>query len=398
VIPELEPPSFVGFLAAMWSERGWETSVKERADETHFVIGKRPDGKRGVIYVFPTTTATVTERHLVRFVKFCRKKGIDVAVVATQGAFAEGAERVAAERSVHLLDRSSLAESVEKSGLEDVLDEFTGAGGSAGLVGRLRDLGVPVPDAVDRLPDREELLAMGYGLVPFGGADGDADAGSDEESSPSDDSASPSPSAELAASPEDGRTAGADSSRRWGRPLPLGLIVITLLGAFVLGATVGPAVGLGGTITAGISPVAGPGSGPDVSAISTAGGSNATVDVRWNVRATDSITVNGTTYDAPEGQTLLVVSMNVTNGGEAPVQLPETAIAADVGGTRYGHQPLTGVTGFPGAGLFAPGETRTVWTVFAVPEDAGSVTLVVDDKGEIRFVRDGSITPEATVE
>jgi hypothetical protein len=179
------------------------------------------------------------------------------------------------------------------------------------------------------------------------------------------------------------------------RPVPAGAIVITLLVAFVLGAVVAPAVGLGGAMGVGS---AGGGAGPEVSAVSTAGGSNATVDVRWNARATDSITVNGTTYDAPDGQTFLLVRMNVTNGAEDPSQFPESALAADVAGTRYGHQPLDGVTGFPSAGLFEPGESREVWTVFAVPDDAESVTIILDGESKVRFVRDSSVTPEASVE
>ncbi|MBB6645717.1 restriction endonuclease [Halobellus ruber] len=382
MIPELDPEDFVAFLSALWDERGWQTSVRERSDETYFVTGKRPDGKRGVIYAFPTTTATVTERHLKQFVQFCRTKGIDVAVVATQGAFAEGAERVAAERGVHLLDRSTLADTVAEGDLEEVLARFTGAGG---MVGRLRDLGVPIPASiVSGVPSPAKLGAAVYGLLPVGGTDTHAGSGG---SSPADDPAPSSPS-------PDGLGILAGARKYAARPVPAIAIAITLIVAFVLGATVGPAVGLGGA-----GPVSGGGdAGPEVSAVSTADAANATVDVRWNARATDSIAVNGTTYDAPEGKTFVLVRMNVTNGGDEPVQLEQSALAADVAGTRYGHQPLDGVTGFPSAGLFAPGDSREVWTVFAVPAEAGSVTVVLDSEAKVRFVRDDTVTPEATVD
>jgi hypothetical protein len=387
VIPELDPDDFVGFLAALWDERGWETSVRERSDETYFVTGKRPDGKRGVIYTFPTTTSTVTERHVEKFVRFCRKKGIDVAVVATQGAFAEGAERVAAERGVHLLDRSTLAGTVEEGDLGDVLARFTETGGAESALDRLRDLGIPVPASVgSRLPSPAVLGAAVYGLLPVGGGNVATHTGSGG-SSPADQPAPSSPS-------PNGLGIVAGFRNYATRPVPAVLLAIALLVAFVLGATVGPAVGLGGG-----GPLAGGGdAGPEVSAVSTAGGGNATAEVRWNARATDSITVNGTTYDAPTDQTFLLVRMNVTNGGGEPIQLAASALAADVAGTRYGHQPLNGVTGFPSAGLFAPGDSREVWTVFAVPDDAGSVTIVLDGEAKVRFVRDGSVTPEATVE
>lgn len=381
MIPELDPTGFVEFLAAMWDERGWETSIRERSDETYFVVGNRPDGKRGIIYVFPTATSTVTERHLKKFVSFCKQKGIDVAVVATQGAFAEGAEQVAAQRSIHMLDRSTLADTVEEGGLEDVLDRFTDAE-SHGVADRL-------PDQLrGRLPDRADILAVVYALVPIGGGNVATHTGSDGGSSMADE---PAPSS---AGP-DGLGIAAGLYQTCMRPVPAGAIVITLLVAFVLGAVVAPAVGLGGAIGVGTT---GGDAGPEVSAVSTAGGSNATVDVQWNARATDSITVNGTTYDAPDGQTFLLVRMNVTNGAGDPTQFPESALAADVAGTRYGHQPLDGVTGFPSAGLFEPGESREVWTVFAVPDDAESVTIILDGESKVRFVRDSGVTPEASVE
>lgn len=381
MIPELDPTSFVEFLAAMWDERGWETSVRERSDETYFVVGNRPDGKRGIIYVFPTTTSTVTERHLKKFVSFCKQKGIDVAVVATQGAFAEGAERVATQRSIHVLDRSTLADTVEEGGLEDVLDRFTDAE-SQGVAGRL-------PDQLrGRLPDLVGLVAAVYALVPLGGGSVATHTGSGSNSSPADD---PAP----ASTDPDGLGIVAGLYRACTRPVPAGVIAITLLVAFVLGAVVAPAVGLGGAIGGG--PVGGD-AGPEVSAVSTAGGSNATVDVRWNARATDSITANETTYDAPEGQTFLLVRMNVTNGADEPTQFAESALAADVAGTRYAHQPLDGATGFPSAGLFEPGETRAVWTVFAVPDDAESVTIILDGESKVRFVRDSGVTPETSAE
>lgn len=153
----------------------------------------------------------------------------------------------------------------------------------------------------------------------------------------------------------------------------------------------GPAVGLGSSFGVGGD------SGMDVSAVSTAG-SNATVDVHWNARTTDSLEVNGTTYEAPAGETFLLVRMNVSNMASSPTQLDQGSLAVEVAGERYGHQPLDGETGFTQAGLFEPGETREVWTVFSVPADGESATLLTTSDGLIRFTRDRAITPEATVE
>lgn len=393
MIPELEPPEFVAFLADMWDARGWETSVRERADETHFVIGKRGDGKRGVIYVFPTPTATVTERHLKQFIGFCRKRGIDVAVVATQGSFADGAKKMASQRSIHLLDRTKLENTVEEGGLEDVLARYTKTGPVEAVVARLQALGLPIPESlVERVGDVDGSLAGIRAKLPLGGSDGRGDAGDDTSESTADgsqtdggDSTSDSGGSRLPVSvPSVGRVGLS------GRSVPAIILPVILAVAFVLGATMGPAVGLGAPFG-----VSGDG-GLDVSAVSTAG-ENATIDVRWNARTTNSLQVNGTTYDAPEGETFLLVRMNVTNTADSPTQFNQPSLAVEVAGERYGHQPLDGVTGFPSAGLFEPGESREVWTVFSVPADGESATLLTRTDVDVRFARESALTPEATV-
>lgn len=390
MIPELEPDDFVSFLGDLWRERGWNVSVKERADETHFVIGKRGDGKRGVIYVFPTTTATVTERHVKQFVTFCRKRGVDVAVVATQGAFSEDAERIAGQRSVHLLNRETLETTVSQGGFEELLAQYTETSGLAAVFERLRDAGVPVPEGLeDRLPDVGAAVA---GLRAKVGLAGDGESGSGSAGQSEGGSTGPLSDGEGGADSRFARVAGLVGGLASGS-VPAAVIPIVLVVAFLIGATVGPAVGLGGGLLA-----AGGETGDlGVSAMSTAG-ANATVDVRWNAEPVDAVGVNGTTYEPPDGQTFVLVRMNVTNGAaDSPTQLSPSAFAVEVAGQRYGRQPLDGVRGFPGAGLFEPGESREVWLVFSVPADAESATLIYDGDVKLRFERDSSITPEATV-
>ncbi|MFA1610534.1 restriction endonuclease [Halobellus rubicundus] len=382
MIPELEPDEFVSFLGDLWRERGWNVSMKERADETHFVIGKRGDGKRGVIYVFPTTTATVTERHLKQFVTFCRKRGIDVAVVATQGAFAEGAQRIAGQRGVHLLDRETLETTVSEGGFDDLLAQYTETTGLAAVFERLRDVGVPVPEGLeDRLPDVGAAVAglrAKVGLTAEGSGDeSDGGDGGGTDGDPGDRSRLDQVTDRLG-----GIASGS---------VPAGVVPVVLVVAFLIGATIGPAVGLGGGLLG-----SGGDAGPGVSAMSTAG-ANATVDARWNAETRDGLSVNGTSFEPPDGQTFLLVRLNVTNGGDSPIQLQQSAFAVEVAGQRYGRQPLDGVTGFPSAGLFEPDESREVWLVFSVPADAESATLVYDGELMLRFERDSAITPEATV-
>ncbi|QIB73418.1 hypothetical protein GL213_11970 [Halogeometricum borinquense] len=387
-LPELEPDAFVSFLEDLWNERGWDTSVKQRPDETFFIIGKRGDGKRGVLYVFPTVESHVKEKHMKQFVGFCRKKGIDVGVVATQGAYAGPSRQIAESKGIHLLDRETLAGTVKEGGFEDILAEYTGgSGGPIGAVlATLQSYGVPVPDTlpfdlpsfdtqaiIARLPIGDDADASGegesVGEPQQGGFDSSADGDGDSESS------LPGP---LTSIP---------------RPNIVLPVALLLLIVFLVGSAVGPTLGL---------PVIGGGSGGtsgdavSVSALSTAG-ANATAEVRWNSRTTKTLTVNGTTYTAPENETFVLVRMNVTNHNESPMSFGQSSLALEVAGERYGYQPLNGTTGFAEGGLFAPNDPREVWLAFTVPTDATSGTLVLrDDDLAVRFVHDSSIEPEAT--
>ncbi|SFR38216.1 restriction endonuclease [Halogeometricum limi] len=386
-LPELEPESFVSFLEDLWNERGWETSVKQRPDETYFIVGKRGDGKRGALYVFPTVDSHVKKQHLKKFVGFCRKKGIDVGVVATQGAYADPVRKIAKSKGIHLLDRETLAKTVDEGGFEHVLREYTGGGSPLDrLLATLRSYGVPVPEALpfdfqallDRLPvGGSESGEGGDGGGAVGGEGGDGGRSASAETSNADGKGDgPTLPGPLTSLP---------------RPdvvLPVALLVLVV---FLVGSAVGPALGLPA-----IGAASGGSGDVSVSALSTAG-ANATAEVRWNARATDTLTVNGTTYAAPANETFVLVRMNVSNEDSSHLSLDQDSLALEVAGDRYGHQPLNGTTGFAQAGLFAPNDPREVWVAFSVPEDATSGTLVVrDDELTVRFVRDEGIVPEAT--
>jgi len=290
---------------------------------------------------------------------------------------------VAAQRSVHLLDRATLAETVEEGGFEDVLKQYTETSGLEAVVERLQELGVPIPvSVVDRVPDFGESVAAIRAKLDRGDGDDSDDADASGAQS------EPDPSGDRDPGADGGVT---DRLRALSsRSLPATVIPIVLVVAFVLGAALGPALGLGGPFASGGD------DGLDVSAVSTAS-ANATADVRWNAKTTQTLTVNGTAYDAPEDQIFLLVRMNVTNRGDSPTQFAQSKLAVEVAGERYAHQPLDGVTGFPSAGLFEPGESREVWTVFSVPADAESATLLMTGELNVRFTRDTAITPEATV-
>lgn len=373
MIPELEPEEFVSFLADLWGERGWETTIQERANGTYFIVGERGDGKRGVLFVFPTAESHVSGQHLRRFVTLCGKKGVDVAVVATQGAYADEARKIADAKGIHLLDRSTLEGTVEEGGFHHVLREYTGGGPFDPILAKLRALGLPVPETLPvSLPfDAAEIQARIRSRLG-GYSDG------------SDDADGPTP-------PDGANDDGGGGGRLDALPVSPRTVVSVVVAALLLVAA--------GSVTGmlGVPGTAG-GDSAAISAVSTAG-ANASLDARWNAKTTDSVTINGTTYDAPPNETFVVVRMNVTNVGESPEQLPQERLALEVAGDRYGYQPLRNATGFPAAGLFAPGESREVWTVFSVPEDAESGTLLVHSGGDgpgVRFTRDASVAAEAT--
>ncbi|RDI71177.1 restriction endonuclease [Halopelagius longus] len=374
MIPELEPEDFVSFLGDLWGERGWDTTVQERANGTYFIIGERGDGRRGVLFVFPTTESHVSGQHLRRFVTLCGKKGVDVAVVATQGAYADEARKIADAKGIHLLDRSTLEGTVEEGGFHDVLREYTGGGPLDPILAKLRALGLPVPETLPvELPFDPAKMQARVRSKLGGYSDGSDD--SDADGPPPDDEGDGG-----------GRLDALPVSPRTLLPVVVAAVLLVVAGS-AMGALTVPGIGGGGS-----------GSDTAVSAVSTAG-ANAALDIRWNAKTTDSITVNGTAYDAPENQTFVVVRMNVTSLSDSPEQLSQKQLALEVAGDRYGHQPLRNTTGFPAGGLFAPGETREVWTVFAVPADAESGTLLVrsgEDVPGVRFTRDTSVSAEAT--
>ncbi|MFC6826345.1 restriction endonuclease [Halopelagius fulvigenes] len=374
MIPELEPEDFVSFLGDLWGERGWETTVQERANGTYFIIGERGDGRRGVLFVFPTTESHVSGQHLRRFVTLCGKKGVDVAVVATQGAYADEARKIADAKGIHLLDRTTLEGTVEEGGFHHVLRKYTGGGPLDPILAKLRALGLPVPETLPfDLPfDPAELQARIRSRLG-GYSDGTDDSNAD----------GPPPDGEGDGG-GGGRFDALPVSPRTLLPVVVAVVLLVVAGS-ATGALTVPGMGSGGGDTA-------------VSAVSTAG-ANAALDVRWNAETTDSVTINGTTYDAPENETFVVVRMNVTSLSESPEQLSQAQLALEVAGDRYGYQPLRNSTGFPSAGLFAPGESREVWTVFSVPADAESGTLLVrsgEDVPGVKFTRDTAISAEAT--
>lgn len=357
---ELSSPNFVKFLSDLWTQRNWQTNVQPRGEGRYLIQGRRADGTNGMLLALPTGDSTIEKDHVRGFVAHAKKRSIDVIVVATQGEFTDEVRGFATNHDVTLLDLDSLGETVEEEGLEELVKEYTdGEVYEKAEVefGLPFDLPEPVANAIASLPLdslRERLVAL-----PF--PDGVPTVEELKSGSP--------PSVRV-------------------------VVVAVLLLVLALGsvAVLGPMVdGLGGP--AGQSGVA-------VSALSDAPPDSADAVAMWNSRTTDSIAVGNSSYTAPEGQQFVIVAFEVTPSGTSPVALSQSALALESDGVRYGYQPLSAANGFTKGGLFAPNETRVVWTVFSVPENVSTGTVVVAEPidDQLAFVYNESISTETATE
>lgn len=172
--------------------------------------------------------------------------------------------------------------------------------------------------------------------------------------------------------------------------LPSGIPVVPIaIAAIVVAAAV-----LGGGTVLSFVPFVGASSstpadaGPPVTALALGGQGNSTVTVAWDSEVTDSITANsGKTYEAPDGETFVVVRMEVTAPENQSVVLRGDRFALSVNGTTYGYQRLSGASNILPVQVQAGNTTQAI-AVFSVPEGVEGATLVAQpgDPG-IRFVR-----------
>jgi hypothetical protein len=145
---DMAAADFPAFLSAFWEDKGWDTSVKENDDGTYLVAGDKSDGTRGLIGVRPTEDTEIGASEVEDFAAFCDKKGVDVRVMATRGRFTTGARSAADAGDVHLLDPNELASAVRDEGAEDIVAEFTSAGGGGSLLDNIPDVPITVPSGI----------------------------------------------------------------------------------------------------------------------------------------------------------------------------------------------------------------------------------------------------------
>lgn len=394
---ELEPTKFVRFLSDLWTQRNWQTNAQPRGEGRYLVQGQRGDGTKGLMLVLPTVETTVETEHIKGFVAHAKKRGVDTVVVATQGEFADAVRGFATNHDVTLFDRDELGETVADEGLEQTVKQYTDGDvfeTAEVEFGLPFDLPEPVEDALASLPIaavRERLAGLIDGRGDAGGGDGDngSNGGNNGNNGNSGDGDS------SAGSLRDRLPSSVDDLKSGSPPSVRVVVVAVLLLVLALGsvAVLGPMLdGLGGS--------SGGGSGGDhgvsVSALSSASADSADVVARWNARTTDTLQVGNQTYAPPEGERFVVVGFNATATGDSPGTLSQSALVFESDGVRYGHQPLSNATGFDNGGLFAPGEDVHVWTVFTVPTNATTGTVLVQPTNEdtVAFVHDDAVSTD----
>ncbi|WP_416838985.1 hypothetical protein [Haloferax sp. DFSO52] len=362
---ELEPANFVRFLSDLWTQRNWQTSVQPRGEGRYLVQGQRGDGTKGMMLVLPAVEATVEKDHVRGFVAHAKKRQIDVIAIATQGVYTDEVRGFTTKHDVTLLDLDLLGETVDDEGLEETVKQYTD-----GEVYETADVefGLPfdVPEPVANVISSVPIHSVRERLDSLRGSDGDGGSLRDRLPSSLDDLKSGSP------------------------PSVRVVVVAVLLLVLALGsvAALGPMVdGLGGP---------GMQDGVAVSALSSSPSPSADIVAQWNSRTTDSVAVGNESYTAPEGKQFVLVSLNVSATGSSPGSLSQSDLVFESDGVRYGYQPLSNSSGFANGGLFAPNESETVWTVFTVPSNTTTGTVLVRGSGDdtVAFVYDESLPVE----
>lgn len=415
MIDSLDPRAFVRLVAGIWKRRGWQTKVKPRNGGTFFVLCRREDGAFGLVYVV-AGDREVGENPFTNVASMAREKEAKSVTIVTQGDFADPVRERAAATGINLLGPDRLEQLVRQGGYEDLLPDGvspdgTASGGTGGESEEGRgetaadgsadsDLPAALDPVVERLPAGVTAALLGVvasardavassETVPDPLAPAGHDGGGDGSGSGDGGGGVGSDGDGGGSGSDGGDGSDAGGGRLPSIPVPISprIAAVALLAVLlvVAASTVGTSA-LGGVVAGGDStdPVA-------VAALSTASAENASVEFRWNAVTTERLTLaNDTTFTAPEGEVFVAVAVNATPTGSAPGSVPQSDLVLQSDGTRYAYQPLSDVQSFNG-GLFAPNETTAVWTVYSVPADTPSGTLVVlpdEQQRLVRFVHD----------
>jgi hypothetical protein len=324
-------------MADLWERRDWETQVTRREDGTSLVGGQRGD-VRGLMLVLPDPDAEVRTARLRRFVERCERQSVGMRVVATQGRFTDEVRRVAERRRVHLVDRDRLERTVREGGFEAVVERHRGGDGGPASAG----------EGGSRLPALSSLPAGVRGSAA-------------------------SVRARVAGDPK--------------RLLAVVVVAAVLTSGIVAGNPLNVVGGGGGT------------AGTAISAVSTATpDADESLVVRWNAETRSTLHPPNGTFEPPDGETFVVVRLEVTNAAGGPVMFGGPNLLFEADGVRYGSQPLNGAN-LATVDRFSSGDAGTAWAVFSVPANTTAGTVVVRhglaaDGPGVRFVHDPALSVE----
>ncbi|MCG1002117.1 MULTISPECIES: restriction endonuclease [Halobacterium] len=173
--------------------------------------------------------------------------------------------------------------------------------------------------------------------------------------------------------------------------VPSGIPVVPIVVAVVV---VVAAVFAGPTLLGFVPFVGGGGggdAGPAITAFSMAADENTTATAKWDARVQDELETANNTYRPNDGETFVVVQLNVT-AGDSQLVVRNQNFALSVNGTNYGHQRFENASqqfrAQMSAVTAAPGESGSMLVVFSVPEDFDGATLVERPDGPgLRFER-----------
>lgn len=156
--------------------------------------------------------------------------------------------------------------------------------------------------------------------------------------------------------------------------VPLLIAAVVVLAAVLAG---GPALSLVPFVGSGGG--GGGDAGTAYTAFSLAADGNATGTAQWDARTQAELVTANNTYQAPDGETFVVVQLNVT-GGDSTVTLRSEHLALSVNGTNYAVQSFENASNQFRTTLLPvraeAGQSQRAVVVFSVPEGFDGATLV----------------------
>jgi hypothetical protein len=127
---QTDPYDFEHFVADVWSERGWETTVSQGSNDMGVdVVAEKHDGlvdTKQVIQAKRYAEGNTVGRPKIQQYHTLKEQDseADAAVVVTTSSFTSTAEEWAAEHNVKLVDGDDLVDIINDGNLDSVVDKY----------------------------------------------------------------------------------------------------------------------------------------------------------------------------------------------------------------------------------------------------------------------------------